>query len=50
MSIANDHTHTFYIVHFEFKDPVNAIYIIAFWDQWPCSYAKNFLVYVGNDN
>ena len=25
-----------YISHFEFKDPVNATYIITFWVQWPC--------------
>ena len=30
MSIANEHTDAFYFVHYEFKDPVNAIYIIAF--------------------
>ena len=36
ISIANEHTDTFYFVHYEFKDPVNAIYIIAFWVRWPC--------------
>ena len=30
MSIAIEHTNAFYFVHYEFKDPVNAIYIIAF--------------------
>jgi hypothetical protein len=30
MSIANEYTDTFYIALFEFKDPVNAIYIITF--------------------
>ena len=30
MSIANEHADTFYSAHFEFKDPVNATYIIAF--------------------
>ena len=31
MSIANEHADTFYSTHFDFKDPVNATYIIAFW-------------------
>ena len=37
MSNANEHTDNIYIAHFKFKDPVNATYIITFWDQWPCS-------------
>ena len=40
MSIANEHTDTFYLADFEFKDPVNATYIMAFWDQTPCNSAK----------
>ena len=30
MSIANEHTDTFYLADFDFKDPVNATYIMAF--------------------
>ena len=30
MSIANEHTDAFYLADFEFKDPVNATYIMAF--------------------
>jgi hypothetical protein len=30
ISIANKHTNTFYVAHFEFKDPVNATYFITF--------------------
>ena len=36
MSIANEHADNFYFPHFEFKDFVNATYIMAFWDQTPC--------------
>ena len=36
MSIANEHADSFYFPHFEFKDFVNATYIMAFWDQTPC--------------
>ena len=37
MSIANEHADNFYFPHFEFKDSVNATYIMEFWDQTPCS-------------
>ena len=37
MSIANEYTDTFYFTHFQLEDPVNATYIITFWNQWPCS-------------
>ena len=37
MSIANEHADKFYFPHFQFKDSVNATYIIAFWDQTPCT-------------
>ena len=30
MSIANEYADTFYIAHFEFKDPVDNTYIITF--------------------
>ena len=30
MSIAKEHTDTFYFAYVEFKDPVNATYIITF--------------------
>ena len=36
MSIANEHTNTFDLANFEFKDTVNATYIMAFWDRTPC--------------
>ena len=36
MSIANEHADNFYFPHFEFKDSVNATYIMVFWDQTPC--------------
>ena len=35
MSIANEHTDTFYVTHFDFKDPVNATQIITFWSNDP---------------
>ena len=28
-------TSRFHLAHFEFKNPVNATYIIMFWAQWP---------------
>ena len=37
MSIANEYTDTFYFMHFDLEGPVNATYIITFWDQWPCT-------------
>ena len=42
MSIANKHADKFYFPHFQFKDSVNATYIIAFWDQTPCTYIGNY--------
>ena len=49
MSIANEHADKFYFPHFQVKDSVNATYIIAFWDQTPCSMSMNsdklFIVY-----
>ena len=36
MSITNEHTNTFKLANFGFKDPVNATYIITFWDRTPC--------------
>ena len=36
MSIANEHADTLYLAHFDFKDPVNATFIITFWVQWTC--------------
>ena len=36
MSISNEYTDTIYLTHFYFKGPVNATYIMAFWDRTPC--------------
>ena len=42
MSITNEHIDTFYLADFEFKDPKNATYIMAFWDQTPCRILASF--------
>ena len=39
MSIANEHTDTFYLAYFDFKDPLNTTYIMAFWDRTPCNFS-----------
>ena len=41
MSFANEYTDTFYLAHFDFKDPVYATYIMAFWGQTPCTRHHN---------